>query len=73
MRPTMTCSEKVRVTQNYDVATARFSEAVEELQLRLGTSTRTEYERLRRASDEARVKSEQARLELEQHLAIHDC
>ena len=73
MPPTKTCSEKARLTQNYDVATAKFSEAAGELQLRLGTSTRTEYERLERASDEARAKFEQARLELEQHLAMHDC
>jgi hypothetical protein len=33
----------------------------------------SEYERLQRASDEERVKSEQARLPLEQHIAIQKC
>jgi hypothetical protein len=37
----------------------------------MGTSLRPEYERLSRASDDARVKSEQARLALEQHIAAH--
>jgi hypothetical protein len=39
----------------------------------MGTSAKTEYERLTRAADEARVKSEQVRLALEQHVAAHNC
>jgi hypothetical protein len=41
---------------------------VRELHRKLGTSPNEEYERLERISNEARVKSEQARLSLEQHL-----
>jgi hypothetical protein len=39
----------------------------------LGTSAKEDYERLDRAATEARVKSEQARLALEQHIAAHRC
>jgi hypothetical protein len=69
----MSCEEKARLAQDYEAATAKFSEAVRQLQRKIGTSTRPEYDRLQRISDEARVKSEQARLALEQHMAAHDC
>jgi hypothetical protein len=67
------CEEKNRLAMEYDATTAKFSEAVNELRRKLGTSAREEYERLDRASNEARVKSEQARLALEQHIAAHRC
>jgi hypothetical protein len=57
----------------YDAATSKFSEAVRELHRRIGTSPKDEYARLERASNEARVRSEQARLALEQHIAAHRC
>jgi hypothetical protein len=69
----MSCEEKTRLAQDYDAATAKFAEAVRQLQRNIGTSTRAEYDRLQRISDEARVKSEQARLTLEHHIAAHDC
>jgi hypothetical protein len=69
----MGCEEKTRLAQEYETATAKFAAAVRKLQRNIGTSTRPQYERLQRASDEARVKSEQARLSLEQHMATHDC
>ena len=67
----MNCEEKAQLAQEYDVATTGFAEAVGLYHRKIGTSTQSEYERLKRASDEARVKSEQARLALEQHLAAH--
>ncbi len=69
----MSCEEKARLTMEYDSATSRFSAAVSELHLRMGTSTKDEYRRLERASNEARVISEQVRLALEQHIASHRC
>jgi hypothetical protein len=69
----MRCEEKARLTQEYEAATAKFAEEVRRLQQNLGTSARPEYERLQRVSNEARVKSEQARLLLEQHLVAHGC
>jgi hypothetical protein len=69
----MSCEEKNRLTQDYQAATAKFAEAVGQLLRNVGASTMTEYERVQRISEEARVKSEQARLALEQHMAAHDC
>jgi hypothetical protein len=57
----------------YDSATSKFSAAVSELHLKIGTSAKDDYDRLERGSNEARVRSEQARLALEQHIAAHRC
>jgi hypothetical protein len=69
----MTCDEKTRLLRQYDNATLVFSNAVQELRRKIGTSPKEEYERLERISSEARFKSEQARLALEQHIATHRC
>jgi hypothetical protein len=69
----MTCDEKTRLLRQYDDATLAFSNAVQELRRKIGTSQKEEYERLERISNEVRVKSEQARLALEQHIAGHRC
>jgi hypothetical protein len=69
----MSCKIKVRLTTNYETATAQFSEAVTELRRNIGTSSKEEYDRLARAANDSRVKSEQARLALEQHIAEHRC
>jgi hypothetical protein len=69
----MLCPEKARLAKEYEAATAMFSAAVGELALRIGTSPHAEYQRLQRVSDEARLKSEQARLALEQHTVAHGC
>lgn len=69
----MTCEAKIRLGTEYEAATSKFSEAVSELRQKMGVSPKEEYERLDRAANEARVKSEQARLALEQHIAAHRC
>jgi len=69
----MSCEEKARLVKEYHVATLEFSEAVEQLHRRIGTSPKGEYERLERISNEARIKSEQTRLALERHIATHRC
>jgi Aminoacyl tRNA synthetase class II, N-terminal domain len=69
----MSCEEKARLVQEYDVATLEFSGTVKELHQRMGTSPKEEYKRLAQISNEARVKSEQARQALEQHIAAHGC
>jgi hypothetical protein len=69
----MTCEEKQRLVAEYQSATKKFSGAVTELQQKMGTSPKADYDRLSRAADEARGKSEQARLALEQHVAAHRC
>ena len=67
----VSCEEKSRLAKEYDEATSKFSEAVRDLHRRMGTSPKEEYDRLERASNVARVRSEQARLAIEQHIAAH--
>jgi hypothetical protein len=69
----MNCEEKFRLTAQYDAATVKFSEAVSELRLRMGTSNKEDYTRLSQVANDARVKSDQARLALEQHIFRHRC
>lgn len=69
----MDCEVKIRLTSKYEEATTLFSEAVSELRRKIGISTREDYEQLGRRANDARVKSEQARLALEQHIAEHRC
>jgi hypothetical protein len=40
------CDEEVRLATIYEAATAKFSEAVKELQQKIGISAKQEYERL---------------------------
>jgi hypothetical protein len=67
------CEEKNRLATEYESSTAKFADAVTELRKKMGTSAKEDYDRLDRAANEARVKSEQARLALEQHIAGHRC
>jgi hypothetical protein len=67
------CEEKVRLAKEYDSATAAFSEVVKGLNRKIGTSPKEEYKRLERISTDARVKSEESRLALEQHIVAHGC
>ena len=69
----MNCEEKSRLAIEYEASIMKFSDAVTELRKKTGTSAKEEYQRLDRAANEARVKSEQARLALEQHIAAHRC
>ena len=69
----MSCKEKDRLVSEYEATTVHFSEAVAELNDKIGTMPKEEYQRLDRAADEHRMKSEQARLALEQHIAAHGC
>ncbi len=69
----MSCQEKNRLLGEYKAATLSFSAAVIELRRRMGTSPKEEYKRLAQISTKARMKSEQARQALEQHIAAHGC
>jgi len=69
----MSCDVRVRLTSEYEEATALFSAAVTELRRKIGISTREDYGQLGRMANDVRVKSEQARLALEQHIAEHRC
>lgn len=67
------CEEKVRLLADYQAAAKKYSDSVGELNQKMGTSSRDQYERLQRISDETRMKSEQARPTFEQHTAAHRC
>ena len=67
------CEQKRRLLAEYDSTTRTFSACVSDLNRQIGTSSREAYEQLRRSVDEARVRSEQARLALEAHVAQHGC
>ena len=69
----MNCEEKNRLATEYQSSTAKFSDAVTELWKKMGTSAKEQYERLDRSANEARLKSEQARLAREQHVADRRC
>ena len=62
----LSCQEKTRLTARYEAATTRFCEAVTELNQKMGTSAKAEYDHLARVANELRLNSEQARLALEQ-------
>jgi hypothetical protein len=67
------CEEKTGLVREYKDATAAFSEAVKELRRRMGTSPKDEYKHLQQIANEARLKSEQTRFSLEQHIDTHGC
>jgi hypothetical protein len=69
----MICEEKARLVDEYSATTSAFSNAVQEMHRKIGTSPKEEYKRLEQDSSEARVKAERARLALEQHIAAHRC
>ena len=71
--PNESCAEKERLTNRYAVATSDLNRAALVLSHYLGTMSREEYDRLREFCKEAQEKSEEARSELERHIAEHRC
>jgi hypothetical protein len=69
----MVCKEKARLVDEYSTSTIAFTKAVQEMRRKIETSSKEEYKRLEQNSSEARMKAEQARLALEQHIAAHRC
>ena len=73
-RPPMPpCEEKRALLNAYHSATAVFSQQLTNLHAQIGTSSKGEYESMRRSVDEARVRSEETRLALDRHVAEHGC
>jgi hypothetical protein len=67
------CEERSRLLQAYNDATREFSDRVSALNARIGVTPKHEYDLLERASEDARLKSEQARIAYERHAADHGC
>lgn len=62
-----------RTPRFYERATDTFSLTVKALELARPTVPRSEYERLAKYSRQAHAKVDQARNELDRHIAEHDC
>jgi len=67
----ITCDEKDRLRRAQACASADFSRAVQVLEGCM--MDRSEYDHLLKFSEEARLRSDQARLALERHVAEHGC
>ena len=69
----MVCQEEQRLLSEYGTATSKFAVVVTSLQKELGTLSKDDYDSRVRSVDEARSKSEEARLALERHIRGHGC
>ena len=69
----MTCEEKRKLVLKYHRATSGFTAVVSDLQRKIGMMSKEEYERHLREVDQARDRSDEARIALERHIAKHDC
>ena len=69
----VTREDKRHLIAAYETASVRFSQAVTELEQRMGTCSKEEYELLRIATEQARFESEQARLALRERMAVDNC
>ena len=67
------CEEKGRLINTYAKASADLAEAVGSLKKKEGVCSKDEYEVLCRASEDAHVRNEQARLAFERHCQDHKC
>jgi len=67
------CEEKERLINVYAKASSELSESVGSLRKSEGTSTKEEYDALCRASEDAHMRNEQARLAFERHQQDHKC
>jgi len=69
----MDCEEKQRLLKAYDRASSELSDAVAALRQYVGTTPRDEYESLYRASQDAHIQAEEARVAFERHKQDHNC
>ena len=67
------CEEKERLINAYAKASAELSDSVAALRKHEGTSTKEEYDTLCRASEDAYMRNEQAKISFERHCQDHKC
>jgi hypothetical protein len=67
------CEEKERLIAAYAKASAELTESIAGLRKKEGTSPKGEYEALCRASEDAHMRNEEARLAFERHCQDHKC
>jgi hypothetical protein len=69
----MLCAEKERLVEEYHRAAVVYSQAIITLNRQRAQSSQSEYDRLRRAADDASTKCKEARHALANHMAEHGC
>jgi len=67
------CDRHRELLDTYQQAVSRFSVTLEALRASRGAVSKQEYGRLYGYVEQARAASEQARLDLERHVAEHGC
>ena len=67
------CAEKKRLLTEYDTATSRFYDVVTKFLRDIRALSKDECDRAAQSADEARIRSEEARIELERHVSTHGC
>jgi hypothetical protein len=67
------CEEKQRLLIAYDKASSELSDAVAALRKNEGITGKDEYEALSRASEDAHMRTELAKLAFERHQQDHKC
>jgi hypothetical protein len=67
------CEERERLLTVYDKASSELSDAVSALRKNEGVTGKDEYEALCRASEDAHMRTEQAKLAFERHQQDHKC
>ena len=67
------CEEKIQLVINYAAAAAEYSDAVAEFERMMVCASYEVFAELRRSTDEARLKCEAARQELDNHVPMHGC
>ena len=67
------CSSKTELLYAYHSALAEYSRTVTFLYDRIGTLAKRDYDEINAFCDGARARSEQARRDLDRHMAEHGC
>jgi hypothetical protein len=67
------CEEKERLIAAYAKASAELAESIASLRRKEGISPKGEYEALSRATEDAHMRNEEARLAFERHCQDHQC
>ena len=67
------CPKKQGLLDEYQRATDQYATRLQELESRMATAPKPEYDNLRQVVERARLQSERARLDLETHIRNHRC
>ncbi len=70
---TTPCDEKERLIIAYAKASSELADSIDALRKKEGISPKGQYEALSRASEDAHMRNEEARLAFERHCQDHKC